>query len=83
MRSDYGNLRRRTSDASWQWLLMGTILGLGFALVACVGGYALGALSFPMLEEDTATPHVQNIEPNQTEVALQALAAQQTLEAAQ
>lgn len=82
MQKDYGSLRRRTSDASWQWLLMGTILGLGFALVACVGGYALGVISFPPLEEDTSTPQVQ-IAPNQTEVALQALAAQQTLEAAQ
>lgn len=82
MRNDYGNLRRRTSDASWQWLLMGTLLGVGFALVACVGGYAVGVISFPPLEEDTASPRAQ-IEPNQTEVALQALAAQQTLEAAQ
>ncbi len=81
MQNDYGSLRRRTSDASWQWLLMGTILGLGFALVACVGGYALGALSFPLLEDNTATPQVR-IAPNETEVALQALAAQQTLEAA-
>lgn len=81
MRNDYGNLRRRTSDASWQWLLMGTLLGVGFALVACVGSYALGAISFPPLEQDTASPRAQ-IEPNQTEVALQALAAQQTLEAA-
>ncbi len=82
MQKDYGSLRRRTSDASWQWLLMGTILGLGFALVACVGGYALGMISFPPLEEDSSTPQVQ-IAPNETEVALQALAAQQTLEAAQ
>jgi len=50
--------------------------------VLCVGAYALGALSFPILDDDTATPVVQ-IEPNQTEVALQASAAQQTQEAAQ
>lgn len=83
MRDNYGNLRRRTRDASWQWLMMGLILGIGFAAVVCVGGYALGGITFPLLEEDTSTPNVQ-IAPNETEVALQAaLIAQQTLAAAQ
>lgn len=82
MRDNYSSLRRRTRDSGWQWLLMGMILGLGFALVLCVGAYALGALTFPVLEEDTATPVVQ-IEPNQTEMALLATAGQQTQEAAQ
>lgn len=82
MRSDYGSLRRRTRDSSWQWLLMGSILGLGFAMVACVGGYAVGAISFPPLEDGTSTPRVQ-IDPNQTEVALQADLMQQTLDALQ
>jgi formylglycine-generating enzyme required for sulfatase activity len=82
MRDNYGSLRRRTRDAGWQWLLMGVIMGLGVALVMCVGAYALGALTFPILEDKTATPVVQ-IAPNQTEVALLALAAQQTLDAAQ
>lgn len=81
MRDNYGNLRRRTRDSSWQWLFMGTILGLGFALVICVGGYALGAITFPPLDEETSTPNVQ-IAPNETEVAAQAIAAaQQTLDA--
>ncbi len=81
MRDNYGNLRRRTRDSSWQWLFMGTILGLGFALVICVGGYALGAITFPPLEDETSTPMVQ-IAPNETEVAAQAIAAaQQTLDA--
>ena len=48
----------------------GIILGLGIALVVCVGGYALGALTFPVLEADTVTPRVE-IQPNQTEVAMQ------------
>lgn len=80
MRDNYGSLRRRTRDSGWQWLLMGIMLGLGIALVLCVGGYALGALTFPVLEDDTATPVVQ-IAPNQTEVAFQAMIAQQTLDA--
>jgi len=82
MRDNYGSLRRRTRDSSWQWLLMGVILGAGFALVICVGGYALGVITFPVLEEKTSTPEIQVV-PNQTEVAFQALIAQQTLEAAQ
>ncbi len=79
MRSEYGNLRRRTRDSSWQWLLMGTMLGLGFALVMCVGGYAFGAVTFPFLEDETATPIIR-VEDNETEVAFQ---AQLTLDAAQ
>ena len=49
--NDFGSLRRRTSDSSWQWLLMGTFLGLGFAMVVCVGGYALGGITFASLWE--------------------------------
>ncbi len=79
---DYGSLRRHTGDGSWQWLLMGIFLGGGFALVLCVGGYALGAITFPILEGGSATPIVQVV-PNPTEVAQQALAAAQTLTAAQ
>lgn len=83
MRDDYGNLRRRTRDASWQWLMMGLILGVGFATVVCVGGYALGGITFPLLEDDTSTPTIR-VAPNETEVALQAaLIAQQTLAAMQ
>ena len=80
MKSDYGSLRRRTRDAGWQWLLIGLVLGVGFSAVLCMGAYAMGALSFPILEEGTATPQVQ-IMPNETEVALQN-ALQQTEEAA-
>ncbi|GAB4418937.1 MAG: hypothetical protein Kow00106_15080 [Anaerolineae bacterium] len=79
MKSDYGSLRRRTSDAGWQWLLIGLVLGIGFSAVLCMGAYAVGALSFPILEEGTATPQVQ-VMPNETEVALQN-ALQQTQQA--
>lgn len=82
MSGNYGNLRRRTRDSSWQWLIMGMILGIGAALVVCVGGYAVGAITFPALEAETSTPRVQ-IEPNQTEVSALATAANQTLEAQQ
>jgi formylglycine-generating enzyme required for sulfatase activity len=82
MRDNYGSLRRRTRDSSWQWLVMGVAIGAGFAMVACVGGYALGIITFPVLEESTSTPEVQVV-PNQTEIAYQAFVAQQTLEAAQ
>ncbi len=70
MKDDYGSLRRRTSDSGWQWLMIGLTLGLGFALVVCVGAYALGAVSFPVLEGSTSTPSVL-IVPNDTEVAQQ------------
>ncbi len=82
IKDNYGSLRRRTRDSGWQWLLMGVTLGLGIALVVCVGGYALGALTFPVLEDNTSTPAVQ-IEPNQTEAAFVATADQLTLEVAE
>jgi hypothetical protein len=72
-------LRRRTRDSGWQWLMMGTILGLGVALVVCVGGYAIGAITFPPLEAKT----VVKVESNQDEVALQSTALQQTVSAQQ
>ncbi len=72
MGQNYGNLRRRTGDSSWQWLMMGMLLGVGFAAVICVAGYAVGAVTFPALE-DEATQAVQ-IAPNETEVAMQATA---------
>lgn len=82
MKDDYGSLRRRTRDAGWQWLMIGLMLGLGFALVICVGGYALGAIAFPPLEGDTATPSVR-IVPNETEVAQQTTTQQTETSAAQ
>lgn len=79
--NDYGNLRRRTRDAGWQWTLMGVIIGLGVAMVVCVGGYALGAISLSVFEDDDGEPETM-IVPNETEVAMQA-GLQQTLAAQQ
>ncbi|MEB2286770.1 MAG: SUMF1/EgtB/PvdO family nonheme iron enzyme [Anaerolineae bacterium] len=82
MKDDYGSLRRRTRDAGWQWLMIGLTLGLGFALVICVGGYALGGIAFPLLEGDTATSSVR-IVPNETEIAQQAATQQSETSVAQ
>lgn len=85
--NDYGSLRRRTRDAGWQWTLMGVLLGLGVAMVVCVGAYALGVISLSAFENEDEPDTV--IVPNETEVAMQAglqqtLAAQQaTIEAQQ
>ncbi len=40
------SLRGRTRDSSWQWLVIGVVLGLGCSSVTCLGGYALGFLRF-------------------------------------
>lgn len=50
------SLRGRTRDSSWQWLLIGLVLGLGCSGVLCVGGYALGMvrLNIPGLNTDLA-----------------------------
>lgn len=78
--NDYGSLRRRTRDAGWQWTLMGMIIGLGLAMVVCVGAYAVGAISLSIFEEE-GEPETM-IVPNETEVAMQA-GLQQTLAAQQ
>src|SRR5260221_1756582 len=40
------SLRGRTRDSSWQWLVIGVILGLGCSSVVCLGGYAANLLQF-------------------------------------
>ncbi len=40
------NLRRRTRDGGWQWLMIGVLLGIGFSAVICLGSYAAGLLTF-------------------------------------
>lgn len=40
------SLRRRTRDGSWQWLVIGLVLGLAFSAVVCLGSYAAGLISF-------------------------------------
>lgn len=40
------SLRGRTRDSSWQWLIIGVVLGLGCSGVACLGAYAAGLLVF-------------------------------------
>ena len=35
------SLRGRTRESSWQWLVIGLVLGLGCSGVACLGSYAL------------------------------------------
>ncbi|GAB4574190.1 MAG: hypothetical protein Kow0077_19510 [Anaerolineae bacterium] len=58
------SLRRRTRDGSWQWLVIGIVLGLGFSAVICLGSYAAGLLSFnvgggsAIVEETLAPPTV-------------------------
>lgn len=86
--NDYGSLRRRTRDAGWQWTLMGLILGLGLAMVVCVGAYAIGAISISAFDSQSDEPDTV-IVPNETEVAMQAglqqtvVAQQTTIEAQQ
>ncbi|MEL7674113.1 MAG: SUMF1/EgtB/PvdO family nonheme iron enzyme [Chloroflexota bacterium] len=85
--NDYGSLRRRTRDAGWQWTLMGVLLGLGVAMVVCVGAYAVGAISLSAFDSEDEPDTV--IVPNETEVAMQAglqqtlIAQQATIEAQQ
>jgi formylglycine-generating enzyme required for sulfatase activity len=40
------NLRGRTRDSSWQWLMIGAVLGLGCSGVACLAGYAANLIAF-------------------------------------
>jgi formylglycine-generating enzyme required for sulfatase activity len=40
------SLRGRTRDSSWQWLLIGVVLGMGCASVVCLGAYAANLIVF-------------------------------------
>lgn len=83
--SDYGSLRRRTRDSGWQWMLIGLALGLGVALVACVGLYAFDAISFPALEDavDSSDQAAVTIAPNETEIAMSVLGTMSAVNATQ
>ena len=52
------SLRGRTRDSSWQWLVIGLVLGLGCSGVACLGSYALGVIrvNVPGSVVDLPTP---------------------------
>ncbi len=54
------SLRGRTRDSSWQWLVIGLVLGLGCSGVACLGSYALGVIrvNIPGSVADVPTPTV-------------------------
>lgn len=54
-----GVMRSRTRDSSWQWLVIGVVLGLGCAAVACLGGYAAGVVSLNI----GGTPLAANLAP--------------------
>ena len=56
-------LRSRTRDGSWQWLVIGVVLGVAFSAVVCLGSYAAGLVSFNVgssapVEEILAEPTV-------------------------
>jgi formylglycine-generating enzyme len=40
------SLRGRTRDSSWQWLVIGLVLGLGCSSVFCLAGYATNYIRF-------------------------------------
>jgi formylglycine-generating enzyme required for sulfatase activity len=40
------SLRGRTRDSSWQWLVIGIVLGLGCSSVVCLAGYAINWIHF-------------------------------------
>ena len=52
------NLRRQTRDSSWQWVLVGVLLGLAAAAVACLGSYAAGLIT---LNVGPASPQVDEL----------------------
>ena len=54
------SLRGRTRDSSWQWLLIGLVLGLGCSGVMCLALYAVNYLRIgpPTTPEVAAGPTV-------------------------
>ncbi len=58
------SLRGRTRDSSWQWLVIGVVLGLGCSSVFCLAGYATNYIRFNLPGQDNGgaapTSVVQN-----------------------
>lgn len=57
------SLRGRTRDSSWQWLLIGIVLGMGCSGVLCLAGYAANLIAFnlpgqPPLVAANTTPTI-------------------------
>ncbi len=50
--------RRQTRDATWQWLIIGVVLGLGCAAVACLASYAAGVITINI---SAGTPVAENL----------------------
>ena len=47
------SLRGRTRDSSWQWLIIGLVLGLGCSGVFCLAGYATNYIAFHLPGQST------------------------------
>jgi formylglycine-generating enzyme required for sulfatase activity len=60
-----GSLRGRTRDSSWQWLLIGIILGMGCSSVLCLAAYAANLIVFNLgqsvASNITPTPVTQQV----------------------
>jgi len=74
MRRDSTALRGRTRDSSWQWLMIGIILGLGCASVFCLAAYAsnLLVLNIPgqVAFAPNQTPTIVEVEREVTRVVV-------------
>ncbi len=73
MRRDSTALRGRTRDSSWQWLMIGIVLGLGCASVFCLAAYAsnLVVLNVPgQIALAPQTPTVIEVEREVTRVVV-------------
>lgn len=56
------SLRTRTRNSSWQWLMIGAVLGVGCMSVACLGAYVLGVVQVRLpgsVIAELATPSPQ------------------------
>src|ERR1043166_5325991 len=71
------SLRGRTRDSSWQWLVIGVILGFGCSGVFCLGLYAVGSLriSAPGAPEVGAVPTIIIVTTPAPETATEAAPA--------
>ncbi len=70
------SLRGRTRDSSWQWLVIGIVLGLGCSSVACLGSYAAGLLKFNVPGAAVAEAATPTIGASPTPVVIVVTASQ-------
>lgn len=81
MSRNYGSVGRRSSNAAWQWVVIGIVLGFGCSVILVLGGLAAGVLSLDpnsVADLPTQTPFIVTATPEPVTPTLEPTEAPET-----